>query len=61
MIVLFKGTFIEAWTGIFAIQGNPDFLSVTYDAGMGNKNSAGFGMWEIWHPHENLTVPRNAE
>jgi len=48
VVVLFKGTPIEAWTGIFAFRGNPELLAATYETGLGNKNSAGFGMWEVW-------------
>ncbi|MDK2897157.1 MAG: CRISPR-associated endoribonuclease Cas6 [Candidatus Atribacteria bacterium] len=48
VVVFFKNTPIEGWTGIFKLEGNPDLIKTTYDAGLGNKNSAGFGMWEIW-------------
>lgn len=47
-VVLFKGTPIVGWTGVFRVEGDPELLEVTYQAGLGNKNSAGFGMWEVW-------------
>lgn len=52
-VVLFKGTPIVGWTGVFRMEGDPELLEVTYQAGLGNKNSAGFGMWEVWrNPRE---------
>ncbi len=49
-VVYFKGFRIEAWTGIFRLAGNPDLLKITYEAGLGAKNSNGFGMWQIYKP-----------
>ncbi|BER91811.1 CRISPR-associated endoribonuclease Cas6 [Atrimonas thermophila] len=47
-VVLFKGTPIVGWTGVFKVEGDPELLEVVYQTGLGNKNSAGFGMWEVW-------------
>ncbi|GAB6072073.1 CRISPR-associated endoribonuclease Cas6 [Venenivibrio stagnispumantis] len=38
---------IEAYEGIFKIKTNPDMFKVVYDAGLGAKNSQGFGMIEV--------------
>ncbi|MCS7202549.1 MAG: CRISPR-associated endoribonuclease Cas6 [Dictyoglomus sp.] len=51
-IVLFKNTPIEGWTGIFELLGDPKLIRITYEAGLGSKNSEGFGMWEIWREKE---------
>ncbi|MGB9857400.1 MAG: CRISPR-associated endoribonuclease Cas6 [Dictyoglomaceae bacterium] len=51
-IVIFKNTPIEGYTGIYELSGNPDLILTTYEAGLGNKNSEGFGMWEIWRGKE---------
>ncbi|MCX7668334.1 MAG: CRISPR-associated endoribonuclease Cas6, partial [Atribacterota bacterium] len=48
VVVLFKGTPVAAWTGIFHLRGDPELIAVVYQAGLGSKNSAGFGMWEVW-------------
>jgi CRISPR-associated endoribonuclease Cas6 len=47
-IVFFKNTPIEGWTGIYELSGSPELIAITYNAGLGSKNSEGFGMWELW-------------
>lgn len=47
-VIFFKNNPVEAWTGIYELSGSPILISVTYDAGIGCKNSEGFGMWDIW-------------
>ncbi|ACI18721.1 CRISPR-associated endoribonuclease Cas6 [Dictyoglomus thermophilum] len=51
-VVIFKNTPIEGWTGVFELSGDPALIAITYEAGLGNKNSEGFGMWEIWREKE---------
>jgi CRISPR-associated endoribonuclease Cas6 len=51
-IIKFKDTIIEGYTGIYEISGSPELIYLTYETGLGNKNSAGFGMWEIWRGKE---------
>jgi CRISPR-associated endoribonuclease Cas6 len=46
-IVLFKGTVIKAWAGRFKIKGDKRLIEIAYEAGIGSKNSAGFGMVEV--------------
>jgi CRISPR-associated endoribonuclease Cas6 len=46
-IVLFKGTVIKAWTGRFIVKGDERLIEIAYEAGIGSKNSAGFGMVEV--------------
>ncbi|MGC8777994.1 MAG: CRISPR-associated endoribonuclease Cas6 [Candidatus Caldatribacteriaceae bacterium] len=57
VVALFKGTPIAAWTGIFRMEGDLKLIAVTYHAGLGSKNSAGFGMWEVWKPSHHGNVP----
>jgi len=45
-VTVFKGTRITAWNGIYEIVCPPDYLKFLYDAGIGAKNSQGFGMFE---------------
>ena len=49
-IVLFKGTVIKGWTGIYELYLPEPYFSLAYDAGLGSKNSQGFGMVEVWNP-----------
>ncbi len=43
----FKNTYITAWHGRFVVEGSPKVLDFLYNAGIGGKNSQGFGMFEI--------------
>lgn len=42
----YKNFFIEAWYGLYLLEGDAEYLSFLYDAGLGSKNSQGFGMFE---------------
>ena len=46
-IVYFKETIIKAWSGIYRIKGAKELIKIGYEAGLGAKNSQGFGMIEI--------------
>lgn len=45
-IIKYKGTVIKGWMGIYLIQGDPELIKVGYEAGLGSKNSQGFGCFE---------------
>ncbi|MDW8006824.1 MAG: CRISPR-associated endoribonuclease Cas6, partial [Thermomicrobium sp.] len=42
----YKGTWIEGWVGRFVLEGPPDYLRLALEAGLGAKNSQGFGFVE---------------
>jgi CRISPR-associated endoribonuclease Cas6 len=42
----YKGTWIEGWTGRFLLEGPPELLRLALEAGLGAKNSQGFGYVE---------------
>jgi|Deesub1362A_J573_1020465.scaffolds.fasta_scaffold01513_13 CRISPR-associated endoribonuclease Cas6 len=46
-IILYKGTVIKAWMGVYRLSGTPELLKLAYDAGIGSKNSQGFGCFEL--------------
>lgn len=46
-VVLYKGYIIKGWDGEFLIQGSKEFMNIAYNAGIGSKNSQGFGCVEI--------------
>lgn len=46
-IVIYKGTVIKGWNGIFEVNGSPEILKLAYDVGLGAKNSQGFGCFEF--------------
>lgn len=39
---------IKAWDGIYELTGDSELIKLSYDTGLGEKNSQGFGMWEVW-------------
>lgn len=43
----YKGFYIEAWKGLYKLSGNAEYLNFLYNAGLGAKNSQGFGMYEV--------------
>lgn len=45
-VVIYKGTVVKAWSGIYKITGTEDLMQVAFDCGLGAKNSQGFGMIE---------------
>lgn len=44
----FKGIWIEGWTGIYKVQIPAPYFEIAYNAGIGSKNSQGFGMLDLW-------------
>lgn len=47
VVTNYKGTWINAYHGIFQLYGEPEYLQFMYDVGLGAKTSQGFGMFEI--------------
>ncbi|MCX8059387.1 MAG: CRISPR-associated endoribonuclease Cas6 [Spirochaetes bacterium] len=47
-LIKFKDTPIEAFDGIFELNGSDELIKLSYETGLGDKNSEGFGLWEIW-------------
>ena len=47
-IITYKDTVIKGWMGVYELSGLPKaYLELLYDAGLGAKNSQGFGMVEV--------------
>ncbi|RLD17072.1 MAG: CRISPR-associated endoribonuclease Cas6 [Caldiserica bacterium] len=46
-IIKFKGFIIKGWLGRYKIEGNKELIKFGYYAGLGAKNSQGFGMFEV--------------
>jgi len=42
-----KMIIIKGWLGKFNLYGSSDYLEFAYSTGLGSRNSAGFGMWEL--------------
>jgi CRISPR-associated endoribonuclease Cas6 len=48
-IITYKGTVIKGWLGTYDVSGVPEaYFELLYDAGLGAKNSQGFGMIEVF-------------
>ncbi|MCD6512880.1 MAG: CRISPR-associated endoribonuclease Cas6 [Thermoplasmata archaeon] len=46
-VIIYRGTIIKGWMGIFVLNGNRKLLKLSYYSGLGSKNSQGFGMFEV--------------
>ncbi len=46
-VIIYKDTIIKAWFGKYQISGDLDLIKISYYSGLGNKNSQGFGLFEI--------------
>lgn len=46
-IVMYKGTIIKGYSGTFILKGDPHLLQTAIDAGLGSKNSMGFGLLQV--------------
>ncbi|HOK23765.1 MAG TPA: CRISPR-associated endoribonuclease Cas6 [Candidatus Hydrothermia bacterium] len=46
-IITYKGFVIKGWMGTYKISGTPELLKIAYEAGIGAKNSQGFGCFEV--------------
>ncbi|MCS7173476.1 MAG: CRISPR-associated endoribonuclease Cas6 [Armatimonadetes bacterium] len=49
-IVLYKGTVIKGWSGVYELRAPEPYFRMALDAGLGSKNSQGFGCVEVWRP-----------
>ncbi len=52
-ILDFKGTVIKGWTGLYEAKLPDPYLRLAYDAGLGAKNSQGFGMVGVINERRN--------
>lgn len=46
-IIRYRDTVIKAWRGIYLLEGSPELIKVGYGAGLGCKNSQGFGCFKF--------------
>jgi len=45
-VLYFKNKVVEAYTGVYVLEGSPELIQTTYDCGIGASTSEGFGMWQ---------------
>ncbi|GAP64533.1 hypothetical protein ARMA_2956 [Ardenticatena maritima] len=50
VVARYKGTIIKGWTGIYELDAPEPYLRMALDAGLGAKNSQGFGFVQVWEP-----------
>lgn len=46
-VLEYKNTVIKGWNGIYKLKGDRRLIKVAYEAGLGSKNSQGFGCFEV--------------
>ena len=56
VVLRFKGTVIKGWTGLLELDLPEPYFALAYDAGLGAKNSQGFGMVEVVKPQKEDTT-----
>ena len=47
-LTTYKSTIIEAYHGVYALSGKPEYLDFLFNVGIGSKNSQGFGMFNVF-------------
>ena len=47
VVTKYKGIYISAWKGVYKIKGKRKYLDFLYQVGLGEKNSQGFGMFDV--------------
>nr|WP_290665567.1 CRISPR-associated endoribonuclease Cas6 [Ardenticatena sp.] len=52
VVARYKGTLIKGWTGIYELDAPEPYLRMALDAGLGAKNSQGFGFVTVWKPRK---------
>ena len=61
VIARYKSTVIKGWTGIYELDAPEPYLRMALDAGLGAKNSQGFGFVEVWEGKRNHMETRGAQ
>ena len=46
-VTTFRGIYITGWMGDFLLEADPEVIALLYYAGLGDRNSQGFGMFAI--------------
>lgn len=46
-VTKYKGQYVSGWNGTYELRGEPKYLDFLYQAGLGSKNSQGFGMFDV--------------
>jgi len=60
-IVNFKGTWVKGWMGLYELNLPEPFFTLAYNAGLGSKNSQGFGMVEVVRDAETRRWPTGGD
>jgi len=55
VVARYKGTIIKGWTGIYELDAPEPYFRMALDAGLGAKNSQGFGFVTVWQPRAGRT------
>ena len=50
VVARYKDTVVKGWTGIYELDAPEPYFRMALDAGLGAKNSQGFGFVEVWEP-----------
>jgi len=56
VVARYKDTIIKGWTGIYELDAPESYFRMALDAGLGAKNSQGFGCVEVWAPTKSVSL-----
>jgi CRISPR-associated endoribonuclease Cas6 len=49
-MVNYKGTWVKGWSGLYRFRAPREYFELALDAGLGERNSGGFGCVEVYMP-----------
>lgn len=49
-VINFKGTWVKGWSGLYRFHAPPEYFQMAIEAGIGERNSGGFGCVEVYQP-----------
>jgi len=61
VVARYKDTIVKGWTGIYELDAPEPYFRMALDAGLGAKNSQGFGFVEVWAPREKSITRRHGD
>lgn len=60
-MVNFKNTWVKGWSGLYRFHAPPEYFQMALDAGIGERNSGGFGCVEVYRKPDKNRHPAGAK
>lgn len=59
-VIVYKDFVVKGYSGIYELSGNRELKQFAYDCGIGERNSQGFGMFDIWNGKKGNDKPQGS-